>query len=245
MKVRSRILCSIAIASPLILSSCSGAGSTNTSLPESIAVSITTRTLSVPESGTFEFTASVSNNSGVPQWSILDAGDTSNAGSLTPINGSPNSILYTAPPTPPVYNNFVSSGFLQGSVTVVATTTGPAGVPVVPDSISFIITAPSVTVSLSPTSATVPLGTTEQFFGYELGSANYSLSWQVNGINGGAVPVSPPTNPATYTYPYGSITGNGLYTAPLSFPAGTNTVTVTLVPQADPVTTESAVVTLQ
>src|SRR6266481_5312674 len=78
-----------------------------------------------------------------------------------------------------------------------------------------------VIVTISPTSATVAAGGTQQFTATVQNTSNTAVTWQVNGVMGGNATV-------------GTISSSGLYTAPAS-PA---TVTVTAVSQAD--TTKSA-----
>jgi hypothetical protein len=172
----------------------------------------------------------VSNNLSLPQWTILDSGDAS-AGTLTPISGSPNSILYTAPATPPIYN--IPTALTQGTVTLQANVTDPPGtsVPLTGDTITFVITAPSITVGLVPSAATVALGSTQQFFGYAVGSISNGLIWQINGVTGGSS--------AT-----GTINSAGTYVAPSALPMTGNTVTLTVISVADPTKTASAVITL-
>jgi hypothetical protein len=77
----------------------------------------------------------------------------------------------------------------------------------------------SVTVTVSPTSATVALGGTQQFQVVTSGAANTAVTWEVNGTSGGN---------ATH----GTITTSGLYSAPSTFP-NPNMVTVTAVSQAN------------
>jgi hypothetical protein len=176
------------------------------------------------------FTGTVSNNLSLPQWSVLDSADANNVGTFTPISGSSNTILYTAPPMPPIYT---PTAVTQGSVTLKATTTPPPGtsIPVDGDSLSFIITAPSVTVSLAPLTASVALGGTAQFIGYAVGNLNNTLTWQLsaNGV--------PSASGAL-----GTINSAGTYIAPSTMPIGGSTVTI--ISQADPTKTQSAVVIL-
>jgi hypothetical protein len=97
-----------------------------------------------------------------------------------------------------------------------------------------------VSVSLSPASVTVPLGTSFQFTGYEIGSANNALTWETG--------ASPSTVVAGGSATYGTITTGstgGFYTAPTSMPMSGNTVTVTMVSQADSSKFQTATVTLQ
>ena len=96
-------------------------------------------------------------------------------------------------------------------------------------------TKTTVGITLTPTSATVLVGTTTQF------TANVTnggaVNWSVNGVANGNTTV-------------GTISTSGLYTAPLSVPvtAGTpptpTAITVTAILQADSTVTASATVTL-
>jgi hypothetical protein len=240
MRVLSKLLCGAAIASSLGLASCGGRGVFSS--PIYLSVSISPRIVSIPINATMVFTGTVSNNLSLPEWSLLDASDTGSttgSGTLTAIPGSGTTILYTAPPTPPIYADGIVT---QGTVTVSATTSPPPGSTstVNPDSITFFITSPAVSVSLSPSTVTVPLGTSFQFTGYEIGSANNTLTWQVNGVAGGV--------PLTTTGSAGTITAGstgGLYTAPATMPMSGNTVTVTMISQADSTKFQTATVTLQ
>ncbi len=84
-----------------------------------------------------------------------------------------------------------------------------------------------VSVTISPTSATVGAGGTRQFTATVQNTSNTAVTWQVNGVTGGNATV-------------GTISSAGLYTAPAS-PA---TVTVTAVSQADTTKSASAQVTI-
>jgi len=230
MKTRSRILCLAAIASAFALNACNNtiAGS-----PAYIGVSISPRTSTIPVGGTMVFTGTVSNNLSLPQWSLLDASEANNPGTLTPVAGSPDEILYTAPPAPPIYTQ-TPTGITQGTVTLDVTVTPPAGTstPVNPDTVSFVITAPSVTVALAPSQANVALSGTLQLIGYAVGNVNNTLTWQVNGVTGGSMSTT------------GTINPSGLYVAPTNMPMSGNTVTITIISQADPTKTASSVITL-
>jgi hypothetical protein len=228
MKTRSMMLHLAAIAAAIALIGCDNTVAIS---PEYISVAIAPRPASIPVGGTMVFTGTVSNNLSLPQWSILDSTYAGNVGTLTPIAGSATTILYTAPPNPPIYSTSV--GITQGTVTLTATTTAPSGtsIPVVGDSISFTITAPSVSVDLIPPTASVALNSTQQFFGYAVGSVNNGLTWQVNGVTGGSTTV-------------GTINAAGTYVAPANIPMSGNPVTITIISQADPTKTASAFVTL-
>lgn len=91
-------------------------------------------------------------------------------------------------------------------------------------------TTPIVYVTLSPLSANVALGTTQQFIETTSGSTNTDVAWQVNGITGG-------------NSTYGTISATGLYTPPATVP-NPATVTVTVVSQANTADIANASVTV-
>jgi hypothetical protein len=86
-----------------------------------------------------------------------------------------------------------------------------------------------VSVSVSPTSATVPAGSTQQFVAKLSNTTNTSVTWQVGGVTGGSVTM-------------GTISSTGVYTAPLS-PSAVGQVTVTAISGADSTKSASATVT--
>ena len=225
----SRILCSVAIASAIALSGCSNSVMLP---PVYLGVTMSPRPGTVAVGTTVVFTGTVSNNLSLPQWSILDAALANNAGTLTPVTGSSTSILYTAPATPPIYSA-TPTGIAQGTVTVNVRVADPPGtsIPTSPDSVSFVITAPSITVGLSPATANVALGSAQQFFGYAVGNINNALTWYVNGFAGGSTTT-------------GTINTAGTYVAPANMPMSGNTATITVISQADPTKTASSVITL-
>jgi len=229
MRTRSTSLYLAAIAFALALNGCDN---TITAPPAYLSASISPRPTSIPAGSSVVFTGTVSNNLSLPQWTFLDASDVNNPGTLSPIAGSTTTIQYTAPATPPIYS-VTPTGVTQGTVTLDVTVSDPPGtsIPITSDSISIVITAPSVTVSLAPLTATVGLEGTEQFIGYAVGSINNTLLWQVNGVTGGS--------PAT-----GTINNAGTYSAPQNMPMSGNTVTITIVSQADATKTASATLTL-
>jgi hypothetical protein len=100
------------------------------------------------------------------------------------------------------------------------------------------VTAPSVTVGLSPATATVALNATKQFNGYAVGNVNGALNWQVNGITGGSTATGTIVSLSSFS------PGVYVYTAPSAMPMTGNTVTITVISQADPTQTASSVVTL-
>lgn len=85
---------------------------------------------------------------------------------------------------------------------------------------AFAATQAGVTVTVDPTSVTIPVGGVKQITAKVTGSANTTLSWTVSGIAGGNSTV-------------GTINSTGLYSAPASPPKGYS-VTVKAVSNADP-----------
>src|SRR5207248_3322882 len=85
------------------------------------------------------------------------------------------------------------------------------------------------TVSISPTTAIVQAGNSQQFSASVLATTNATLNWLVNGIQGGNSVV-------------GSISSQGLYTAPSSVPG--NSVTVTAQSAYDSTSSANATVTV-
>ena len=87
-----------------------------------------------------------------------------------------------------------------------------------------------VSIAISPTTASIAGGATQQFTATVTGSTNTAVTWQVNGENGGDAIL-------------GTIDTNGLYKAPNVLPS-TTTVIVTAISQADTTKTAAATVTL-
>src|SRR5438105_15690438 len=80
--------------------------------------------------------------------------------------------------------------------------------------------AATVFISVSPTSATIPLGASQQFTAAVTGTTNPAVTWSVNQVAGGSSQT-------------GQISSTGLYTAPATVP-NPATVTVTATAQAAP-----------
>ncbi len=87
-----------------------------------------------------------------------------------------------------------------------------------------------IAVTVSPASANVRAGTTQQFSATVTGTANLAVTWSVNSIPGGNNTV-------------GTISTTGLYTAPATVP-NQNNVTITAVSVADSTHTSTAAATL-
>jgi hypothetical protein len=88
----------------------------------------------------------------------------------------------------------------------------------------------TITVNITPTTAIVGLGGTEQFTCLESGDANTNVTWEVDDVVGG--------NATT-----GTISTTGLYTAPTTF-STPSTVTVTCIAQANGTSSANVPVTL-
>lgn len=89
---------------------------------------------------------------------------------------------------------------------------------------------PAISVAISPTQATVPVGQTQPFTATVSNASDTSVTWRVNGATGGNSSV-------------GTIDTSGVYTAPAAVPSPA-TVTVTAVSNADPTQSASASVTI-
>ena len=89
---------------------------------------------------------------------------------------------------------------------------------------------PTVSVSVAPLNENVLLGKTAQFAAIVTGASDQVVTWSVNGVSGGNSTV-------------GTISAQGLYTAPTDLPAPAN-VTVTATSAAQPASTGHAQVTV-
>jgi hypothetical protein len=215
----------------ILCGSCGGGGSSAPKTYPNAAISISPQTVSIPVNDTQTFTANVANDSYTPTWLLKGSDVSSSTGAINTTSGP--TITYTAPAAPPLYGSVATSaGVVQGTVTILAeVTTNPANFSdLVNTQITFVITGP-ISVGVSPATASVHVGGTQQFTGYAVGSTNNAITWQVNGVSGGGT--------AT-----GTINAMGLYTAPATLPMTGNTVTITAVSQADQTKSASSAVTL-
>ncbi len=158
----------------------------------SVSVAVTPSTSTAATGGTVQFNAAVTGSSNTAvTWSVT-------GGSISPAG------LYTAPGTAGTYTVKATSAAdstksATGTVTVTA--------------------APVVAVSISPTSATMKTGSTQQFAATVTGSSNTAVTWSASGS---------------------TISAAGMYTAPGT--AGTYTVKATSA--ADTTKSASATVTV-
>jgi hypothetical protein len=232
MTLRFHILSMFAIASTAFLTSCSWRVGPNYSYLNP-TVSISPQISSISINGSQAFTAAVMNTESKVVWSVQSSEVPAvSVGNFSPTTTYAPTGTYTAPPTPPIYSaTQIASGAVQGSVVLSATVAdSPASGLFTKTSLAFVIVGP-VSVGLSPATAALNVGGTQQFTGYAVGSTNNTLTWQVNGVTGGGTAM-------------GTITTAGLYTAPMSIPMTGNTITITAVSQADKTRAASAVVTL-
>jgi hypothetical protein len=192
-----------------------GGGNNNSSGGTSTSgnVSVTPATASVPINTTAQFNATVSNSTQGVYWSVNDTV----GGNLT-VGMISASGLYTAPaviPSPATVTIKATSvaDSTQTSTSKVTVTSGTA-----------------LTIGITPTTASVYTGRTQQFAATFNSTNNTQVAWQVNSITGG-------------DSTHGTINASGLYTAPATVPSP-NTVTITAISEADTTKTATATVTI-
>jgi uncharacterized protein (DUF1800 family) len=115
--------------------------------------------------------------------------------------------------------------FFLGGCTGLGTKSSGGGSPTLPPD------SGTTSVTVTPATATIRVGSNESFAAAVSGNTNTSVTWSVNSVAGG--------NATT-----GTIDSNGMYTAPASLPAP-NTVTITATSAADTTKNGTATVTLQ
>lgn len=181
--------------------------------PITVAVSPSSATVPLATSTTFAATVSGSANTAVT-WTVNGiAGGSSAVGTISAAG------LYTAPAVMP------ASSTVTVRATSVANTSSFAQA-----TITLIQPPPPVSITVSPATATLLLGASQAFSSTVTGSANTSVTWSVNGINGGSSTV-------------GTISSAGLYTAPAAMPAS-STVTVRATSVVNPAASAQSTVTL-
>ncbi|MBI3477802.1 MAG: beta-propeller fold lactonase family protein [Acidobacteria bacterium] len=182
--------------------------------PPPVSVVVAPQTASVVVGATQQFTATVTNASDTSvTWQVngVTGGDATHG----TVSGTG---LYTAPvgvPSP-------------ADVTVTAVSVAD---PTKSDSATVTVTsAPVITVTIAPKTASVAVTATKQFTATVTGTANTAVTWDVNGTAGGD---------ATH----GTISNTGLYTAPAAVPSPA-TVSVTATSVADNTKSDTATVTI-
>ncbi len=165
-----------------------------TAAPPAVAVFISPTSATVSSGGTQQFTATVSNTTNTAVTWSATAGSVSSAG------------LYTAPPV-------TANTTATVSATSVADPSKSANA-----TVSITAPPPVVAVSISPTSATVASGGTQQFTATVTGSSDTGVLWSIQGT--------------------GTISSTGLFTAP----AVTESDIITATSHVDPTKTATATV---
>jgi len=190
------------------------AGVSTTPTPISVSVTISPILATVAAGGTQQFSAVVQNTSNTAvTWQVNGVtGGNATVGTIS------SSGLYTAP------------GVVPNPATVTVTAVSQADATKSAAAQVTITAATTVSVTISPTSATVAAGGTQQFSAVVQNTSNTAVTWQVNGVTGGNATV-------------GTISSSGLYTAPGVVP-NPATVTVTAVSQADATKSAAAQVTI-
>jgi len=179
-------------------------GTATVNLIANIAVTVTPSSVHVSPGKQQQFTAVVSgtNNQRVT-WNLSGTGCTGiTCGQITATG------LYTAPTNIPNPNTVTVSATSAQSPDKVGTAT------------VFVGANSPVVVTVSPSSANVVVGQTQQFTAQVTGTNNTNVTWSVSGVGCSGASC-------------GSITQSGLYTAPASPPTPSG-VTITATSQADP-----------
>ena len=198
--------------SALEIFSCGGLSTTQT--PVAVTVMISPASATVAVGGTQQFTATVENTSNTAvTWQVnATTGGNATIGTIS------SSGLYTAP------------GAVPSPAAVTVTAVSQADATKSASAQVTVTAAAPVSVTISPASATVAAGGTQQFTATVENTSNTAVTWQVNGVTGGNATV-------------GTISSSGLYTAPGAVP-NPAAVTITAVSQADATKSASAQVTV-
>ena len=145
--------------------------------------------------------------------------------SIATANGMDFTTTYVSP------TKLTVSGAASQAGTLAFAVRQPGNGAVTGNSVSVTVKTAPITVTLSPTSATVPLGASKSFTATVSGSANTAVTWLVNDVIGGNASI-------------GTISTAGVYTAPATLPAS-STVAVKAVSSASSSASATATVTLQ
>jgi len=177
-----------------------------------VAVSVTPATAQILAGGHQQFAATVTNTSNTTvNWSVAGTGCSgSGCGTIT------SSGLYTAPASAPT----PAQVFITATSAADPTKSGTASVTIILP----------VTISISPSTAQVVIGTTLQLTATVANSTNTAVTWRIagSGCTGSAC---------------GTITTSGLYTAPATVPSPA-TISVTATSVADSTKSATATVTI-
>jgi hypothetical protein len=180
----------------------------------SVSVSIAPAVVNVPLGGQTQFVATVSGTSNsVVIWSLTGTTCSGNGCGQISSEG-----LYLAPSTAP------ASNVVTVTATSLADLTASASAAVILGSAS------DITVSVSPAQVTLVVGQQQRFIASVSGTTLTNVTWQLTGAGCGGSGC-------------GTLTSDGLYTAPASVPTPA-TVTITATSVADPSKSGAAVVTI-
>jgi hypothetical protein len=188
-------------------------GTASATVAKAVAVTVSPTSATVASGAAKQITATVSNvgNTNVT-WMVNGmAGGNDVVGTVSPAG------LYQAPSFVPAPAGIAVAAISAADLSKSATS-------------NMTITAPQVSVGLSPPSASLRAGQSAQFTASVRGSGNTSVTWKVNGVVGGSASK-------------GTITASGLYTAPASV-SGPTTATVSAVSVADSTKSASVMVAL-
>jgi hypothetical protein len=199
-------------AQSVVKSTAAASATVSITQPTSISVSIAPTSASVQVGQSKQFTATVSGTSNTAtNWLVNGSlGGNSVVGTIS------SSGLYTAPAAAP-----------SSSVTVMAQSVAQSTISA--RATVSITQSPSISVSISPTSANVQVGQSQQFTAGISGTSYTSVNWLVSGILSGNSLL-------------GTVSSTGLYTAPASVP--TSQVTVTAQSTYQPSSSATAGVTI-
>jgi hypothetical protein len=201
---------SVLIATLFMAAGCGG-GSTSTTTT-TVYVTISPLSASVNLNDTLQFTETTSGSTNTAvTWEVNGVtGGNSTYGTIS------SKGLYTPPTTVPNPNTVTVTVVSQENTSDIAN----ASVAIVS----------GVTVAVSPATADLQLGQTQQFTANVSGNSNTAVTWQAGGVSGG-------------NSTYGTISSSGLYTAPASS-STPMAVSITAVSQVDATKSGSASVTV-
>jgi hypothetical protein len=217
-----RVLASAVFSAALILS-LSACGSSSNTTVKSVAISPTSTSVNLDQQVTFNAVVTLNNSSTstttTVTWEVNGSTSDTGCGTIAPSPDDQLEGVYTAPAVVPSGSCGVTGGTL-GQVAIIAVTsqTGTSSSASSTSSTSGTLTSNTAIVTVgtvlgltvSPPSAGVPAGGTQQFSAILNGLAA-GASWSLSSTLGGNL---------------GSIDSNGLYTAP-PFPPPSNSLTVT------------------
>ncbi len=189
--VKVAIICAI-LSLPL---ACAGSDAHNNRHKHGVNVSISPTGATLQAGQSEQFTATVSGTSdNAVTWLVNGSvGGNSTVGSVS------TSGLYVAPPNVPTTSIIVTArSAYQSSASASATVS--------------VVSPPVVSVSISPTSATLQTDQSQQFSASVSGTTSTQVLWLINGVAGGSLST-------------GTVSATGQYTAPTSVPSVPITVT--------------------